>query len=697
MLRPLLPALLLLAGRVADPSGAPAAGIEVWDLTSGHGPQRLAVTGADGRFVLPEMQSDLFVELCGPGFLTQGVIARRGGEPIRVVLEPAARVAGRVLDAVTGNPVAGANVWGRQLTDSGARCSYFADGVCPRDRSARTTRTGPDGSFLVDHFEPGLYRLHVEAPGYLKAPPFHLKLAAGEARVPDVLVERGAVLRGRVLGSDGKPRGEVRLFASSGRSNHNDVKSDADGRYVLTGIEPGLVWVQLHPPGLDYTQQSVEVGPGENEADFRLSAHTAHELRGRVVDAAGRPVGDARVRWEERGGGGAGDTWSAADGAFSLPSGDGIHELSAEAAGYAPGRLERPVVVRGAPVEGLEIRLADAATLRGRVLGADPEQRRQGVEAYQRGVYRRAELDAEDRFTLTGLGPGLWRLRAGAPGLGGEAEVRIAPGEREVDFDLEVHPLVEIQGRVLAPDGTPQAYAGVQARALGQPRPFWSHGAGKDGTFAFRVPPGSYILTASWEGLASVTAEEPLEVGEAPVAGIELRLREAVPLRGRIVGLAAEELIDVEVLARQGEIEHRTRVDPAAEFELSDLGPGPWELTARLRREGGVRIARARAVVGEAGTAEPAEIVFPAGPPLTLRGQVAGEAAAGLWIDLRQEGDADDERLTSTLTDEAGGFVFAGLGAGRYVLAVRDPIYNEILGEAVVPLERDRAVRIVTP
>ncbi len=674
MLRSLVPALLLLAGRVTDPLGAPAAGIEVWDLTAGHGPQRLAVTGADGRFVLPEMQSDVFVELCGPGFLTQGVIARRGGEPIRVVLEPAARVAGRVLDAVTGSPVAGANVWGRQLTDSGVRCAFSGDGVCPRDRSARTTRTGPDGSFLVDHFEPGLYRLHVEAPGYLKAPPFHLKLAAGEARVPDVLVERGAVLRGRVLGSDGKPLGEVRLFASSGRSNHNDVKSDADGRYVLTGLEPGLVWVHLQPPELDYAQRSVEVGPGENEADFHLSAHTAHELRGRVVDAAGRPVGDARVRWEERGGGGAGETRSAADGAFALPSGDGIHELSAEAAGYAPGRLERPVVVRGAPVEGLEIRLADAATLRGRVLGADPEQRRQGVEAYQRGVYRQAELDAEDRFTLTGLGPGLWRLRAGATGVGAEAEVRIAPGEREVDFDLEVHPMVEIQGRVLAPDGTPQAYAGVQARALGQPRPLWGHGAGKDGTFAFRVHPGSYILTASWEGLASVTAEEPLEVGEAPVAGIELRLGEAVPLHGRIVGLSVEELIDVEVLARQGEIEHRTRVDPAAEFELSDVGPGPWELTARLRREGGVRIARARIGVGEAGAAEPAEIVFPAGPPLTLRGQVADEAAAGLWIDLRQEGDAADERLISTLTDEAGGFVFAGLGAGRYVLAVRDSI-----------------------
>ncbi|HEX9670438.1 MAG TPA: carboxypeptidase-like regulatory domain-containing protein, partial [Thermoanaerobaculia bacterium] len=444
MLRALVPALLLLAGRVTDPLGAPAAGIEVWDLTAGRGPQRLAVTGADGRFTLPELQTDVFLELCGPGFLTDSAIARRGGGPVHVVLEPAARVAGRVLDAVTGSPVAGANVWGRQLTDSGLRCASFADGVCPRDRSARTTRTGPDGSFLVDHFEPGLYRLHVEAPGYLKALPLHLKLAAGEARVPDVLVERGAVLRGRVLGSDGKPLGEVRLFASSGRSHHNDVKSGADGRYVLTSLEPGLVWVHLHPPELDDAQRSVEVGPGENEADFRLSARTAHELRGRVVDAAGRPVAGARVRWQERGGGGGGaETQSAADGAFTFAAGDGVHELSAEAAGYAPGRLDGPVTVRGAPVEGLEIRLAAGVTLRGCLLGADPGRRHRGVvQAQQRGIFRQAELDAEGRFTLTDLGPGLWRVRAGVPGEETEAEVRIAPDEGEVALDLEVRPLV---------------------------------------------------------------------------------------------------------------------------------------------------------------------------------------------------------------------------------------------------------------
>ena len=202
-------------------------------------------------------------------------------------------------------------------------------------------------------------------------------------------------------------------------------------------------------------------------------------------------------------------------------------------------------------------------------------------------------------------------------------------------------------------------------------------------------------MTASSAGLASITAEEPLEVGErrsrASSSGCARRCRS----KGASLGSPRRSSSTSRSWRAKERSSTAPRVDPAAEFELSDVGPGPWELTARLRRVKGPRIARARAVVGKAGSAEPAEIVFPAGPPLTLRGQVA-EEGAGLRIELRQEDDAQHEPLTSTVTDEAGEFVFAGLGAGRYVLAVRDPLHNEVLREVVVPLERDRTVRIAT-
>ncbi len=47
----------------------------------------------------------------------------------------------------------------------------------------------------------------------------------------------------------------------------------------------------------------------------------------------------------------------------------------------ARGTLEEPVTVEGAPVTGLEIRLGEAAVIRGRILGIEPWERVQKVWA----------------------------------------------------------------------------------------------------------------------------------------------------------------------------------------------------------------------------------------------------------------------------------------------------------------------------
>ena len=197
---------------------------------------------------------------------------------------------------------------------------------------------------------------------------------------------------------------------------------------------------------------------------------------------------------------------------------------------------------------------------------------------------------------------------------------RIAPGEREAHFDLESRPLVEIQGRVLARRDA----VGLRERpgaGGGHPRPSGVTARARTAPSPSACTRESYVFTASWEGLASVTAEQPLEVGKAPLAGIELRLREPVPFYGRIVGLSAEELIDVEGLARRGRSStdaSRPRGRVRASYSARSLGA-----TARLRRKGGVRIARARIVVwlSRDRRSRPKTASRPA-RCLTLRGQV---------------------------------------------------------------------------
>src|SRR5688572_22539763 len=125
-----------------------------------------------------------------------------GGAPLEVVPAPTARVSGRVLDA-TGRPLAGATVRVAQLAvPDDSPCDLGPDAPCARAWAWEFAPTPADGRFLFEHLEPGLYRLSAEAEGFLNSPERHLELAAGELQVPDLLLEPGAVLRGRVLGAD---------------------------------------------------------------------------------------------------------------------------------------------------------------------------------------------------------------------------------------------------------------------------------------------------------------------------------------------------------------------------------------------------------------------------------------------------------------------------------------------------------------
>ncbi len=686
-----------LPGRITDPQGTPLAGVEVWRLDVAGEPRRLAVTGADGRFALREGLSEACLELCHPAYSTASVWrGSSGGTPLDVVLAPAARVSGRVLDA-TGRPLSGAYVYASQLAEPADRCRDF-DHPCPQPSQALTT--GGDGRFVLDHLAPGLYELGAEAEGFLDPPSRHLELAAGELQVPDLLLEPGAVLRGRVVAVDGRPLAGMPLIARGGRSHEMEVESAADGGFTLAGLEPGDVDVHFDPPDREDEVQTVEVAPGENRLDLVYGATRRHELRGRVVDAGGRPVAGARVL---RLGGARNtadviyfypyvrETLTGADGSFALPAGDGLHELQAEAPGYATAHLGQPIRVRGASVEGLELRLSPGVTLRARVTGASTVWY---IGASQRHMTRQAALDATGNVvldtqgwaTIADVGPGRWHLRAGAPEFQAFAEVEIEPGATEAKVELEPPAAPSlVEGRVLGPDGAPVPEAVLECReersSLVSRRE-----ASEDGSVSLQLPAGTYRLVASARGYASVAAAEPLVVADAPVRGIALRVGEPVPLAGRVVGLGAEGLLHAEVLARQGDIEHRVRVDPDGEFAFTALGRGDWEVSVRDFP----RVARVRVRLDEHGAEGPIEIVFP-DRFLTLAGSVTGVAMpAALEVQLTVAGERDV--LVRLPLDDEGRFAFAGLAPESYELSVRDRLDDRLLHHHTFALTADRTI-----
>ena len=122
----------------------------------------------------------------------------------------------------------------------------------------------------------------------------------------------------------------------------------------------------------------------------------------------------------------------------------------------------------------------------------------------------------------------------------------VAPGDeiRSVDFFLRASHLVTVSGRVISaipvPSGTP-GYVALAPRGSGMTnavRGLDDNFDLKDGSFTIRdVPPGSYVLFASWsdrESRVSHQASRQLEVGDSDVDGVTITISRGVDITGHV-------------------------------------------------------------------------------------------------------------------------------------------------------------------
>jgi protocatechuate 3,4-dioxygenase beta subunit len=161
---------------------------------------------------------------------------------------PRGSIAGRIVDAATGQPIAGAQVSVSQA-DTG-----------------RSTTSESDGRYAVGNLGSGRYRLRVVAPGYLArefgdAPPLGYTPIAPLGRDltgMDVRLNRGATIAGRVVDDAGNPvvAVPVRVFRLSGEPGNTFIsiagrsmglslgadprgQTDSRGEYRILAVAPG--------------------------------------------------------------------------------------------------------------------------------------------------------------------------------------------------------------------------------------------------------------------------------------------------------------------------------------------------------------------------------------------------------------------------------------------------------------------------
>jgi hypothetical protein len=186
-----------IAGLVLDERNEPIAGATVlgWGDFNYNveqpGYKRSATTDAEGRFIIEKLRrtvsGSIVLSASAPGYATTTASALVGPDQDRperelvITLRAEAALHGRAVDADTA-PVADARVYARV-----------------NDLVSREVRTGPDGAFAFDGLLPGRYTLVFTRPGFLHKE-LDVQVAAGpQPTQVEAVLERGAVLAGRVV------------------------------------------------------------------------------------------------------------------------------------------------------------------------------------------------------------------------------------------------------------------------------------------------------------------------------------------------------------------------------------------------------------------------------------------------------------------------------------------------------------------
>jgi protocatechuate 3,4-dioxygenase beta subunit len=248
-----------------------------------------AVSDAQGRYEISGLPAGAYRLLArhkdfAPELVTGVTVDRGGDAQADISLEKGTTVVGRL-------------VAGPEQTVAGRVAMQEVDGhpTPPALRDVLRAEAGTDGRFRLEMMPAGAHVLGVSAPGYAsKRVDVHVRPGARDVDVGDVELETGLVIRGRMRDRAG-PIADATLSAHAQRgglpANSHQAVSEADGSFVVAGLEPGAYRLYASAPGYSSTERPAEAGA--DKVDLVLSP--GGSIAGVVVDDAGRPLEAFRV------------------------------------------------------------------------------------------------------------------------------------------------------------------------------------------------------------------------------------------------------------------------------------------------------------------------------------------------------------------------------------------------------------------
>ncbi|MEM1202334.1 MAG: carboxypeptidase regulatory-like domain-containing protein [Acidobacteriota bacterium] len=690
------PTLQLLAlagveGRVLDLDGEGVAGakVGVWGADEAYDrsrdrPMGDVRTDSEGRFKFPSIPAGFpfFLRCQHRGFVDvelqvpplEPKEVRRG---LEMLLEPGRDGVGRVVDE-DDRPVVGAEVALTSATVQDAVSQLWGQDT----HRGRVAVTDGEGRFVVPDLAVGDFDLRARARGFAPAtvPGIEVRDEPGPADLGTLVLMPGAEIRGRVVDAADRPLAEVRVDhqgldrgpwpIEGRRDDPPGAVSNREGRFTIPDLAPGQrVMLQLEKEG--YVTARLSAAPAAEEPQ-EVVVEAAVSLAGRAIDEAGEPLqgvvvmaSDARPGKNRMEYG-----FSDAEGAFEIDTlAPGIYQVQADRRGYRNSTLsDVEVTAEGA---FLEVTLRRGATLVGWTLdpsGAPLPDARISVEAPAEQEQYGGESDAEGRFTVRGLPSGKLVVRGFHPRFVRASEELVLDGDRG-SVELRFEAGAEIRGRVVDESGRPVEGARWSTLPTGIDDSMSGYGYGvtaADGMFVHGpAAVGGFTLEVKHEGFA--VHRTLYEADSVPAGDLEVVLRRGGVLRGRVLGLDLDALAELQIQASGPAGVIQGRVDYDGGFEIANVSPGVWTVSAHRPRFG--QHASAEVTVEEGADPAPVDLEFITGYRVSgiVRSLGAQESPWGTMAMLTHSVLG---KSVSVAIDPSGRFRFEGVAGGTWELNV---------------------------
>lgn len=503
----------LVTGIVVSAQDEPLPQVQVVARGAGHG---VAVSDASGFFKMALPTPGPVTLLAHHSTYGQGdVSVDAPAQGVKLKLSTLGALRARLVDE-KGMPVPG-----------GKATAWKDDPALQRfDTFASDVPSGEDGLVVLAGLPAGPHRVRFAARGYQSAERRSVPVPEnGVLDLGDVALESGKDISGTVLNDDGTPvLGAFVHARAKGARASEGVQTGRDGAFTIPGLKDGPYTVSAF---LEKAVAEVQAHAGDRDVVLRLPA--AARLRGRVVEADGRPIPRFAVD---------GATLEAADGRFEVAARawreNVFFRVGAE--GHLSTFKQAKVGTSGIAEAGdvvLEKALAIAGTVRDEagnpvagaaVMVADREE----LLAAQDEAAARSVSGADGRFRLAGFGAGAVTLVARRGSLVAEETVLLDEGDL-ADVVLTLRGKGSIEGVVRGPDGKP-AIAEVHTR---------SASTTSDAQGRYRLDalvPGSYLVLAVLEADSYRSTSREVQVKSGEATHLDFDLNTGATLRVAVQG-----------------------------------------------------------------------------------------------------------------------------------------------------------------